>query len=154
MSPNENGHPHVLVADDQRDVLEALRLLLKHPWPGNVRELQNYVERAIVLTDGDTLDLELFSPHVRGQAPIRIGHAKRGGLDVLCGELVTLGVAEAGDTSDDLHDRIVSLVEKELISQVLTACQGVQTKAASRLGINRNTLHKKITDYRLDAEVR
>ena len=50
------------------------------------------------------------------------------------------------------HDRVVSLVEKELISQVLRSCQGVQTKAATRLGINRNTLHKKIDDYRLDGQ--
>jgi DNA-binding protein Fis len=38
-----------------------------------------------------------------------------------------------------------------LFSQVLKSCQGVQTKAASRLGINRNTLHNKIDDYGLEA---
>ena len=69
-------------------------------------------------------------------------------------ELVALGLAEAGDAADNVHERVVSLVEKELLSQVLKACQGVQTKAATRLGINRNTLHKKISDYRLEAEVR
>jgi DNA-binding protein Fis len=41
-------------------------------------------------------------------------------------------------------------VEKELISQVLQLCNNVQTKAAGRLGINRNTLHKKLKDYGLD----
>jgi len=51
-------------------------------------------------------------------------------------------------------EQVVSLVEKELILQVLRTCQGVQTKAATMLGINRNTLHKKIEDYHLEAEAR
>ena len=46
----------------------------------------------------------------------------------------------------------MSLVEKELIHQVLQSCQGTQTKAANRLGINRNTLHKKLKEYGLDGE--
>ena len=41
-------------------------------------------------------------------------------------------------------------VERELIQQVLQACDRVQIKAAARLGINRNTLHKKLSEYRLD----
>ena len=53
----------------------AVNLIRNRDWPGNVRELQNYVERAIVLADGNTLASELFPPHVRGQAPIRIGRA-------------------------------------------------------------------------------
>ncbi|MCA9093517.1 MAG: sigma-54-dependent Fis family transcriptional regulator, partial [Planctomycetaceae bacterium] len=51
-----------------------------------------------------------------------------------------------------LYDQVVSMVEKELIDQVLKSCQGVQTKASGRLGINRNTLHKKIADYQLEAK--
>jgi DNA-binding protein Fis len=46
------------------------------------------------------------------------------------------------------------MVEKELISQVLKASQGVQTRTASKLGINRNTLHKKIEEYGLEEEAR
>jgi len=137
-----------------RTTREALDALRQYSWPGNVRELQNYVERAVVLASESELTLELFPPHVRGLAPIRIGRSKSGGIDALCGELVTAGIGEAGASAENLHERVVSLVEKELIQQVLRTSQGVQTKAATRLGINRNTLHKKIDDYDLDSDVR
>ena len=45
-------------------------------------------------------------------------------------------------------------VEREVILQVLRQCQGVQTRTATRLGINRNTLHKKIDEYNLQDESR
>lgn len=133
---------------------EAIRVLMGYAWPGNVRELQNYIERAIVLCTEGRLTLDLFPPHVRGLAPVRIGRKATDGLENLCRELVTLGITDAGDGADDLYQRVVSLIEKELIQQVLKLCQGVQTKAASRLGINRNTLHKKIEDYDLHEDVR
>ncbi|MGL6096090.1 MAG: helix-turn-helix domain-containing protein, partial [Fimbriiglobus sp.] len=47
-----------------------------------------------------------------------------------------------------LYDHLVGGVERELIEQVMRQCDGVQVKAASRLGINRNTLHKKIEEYK------
>ena len=50
--------------------------------------------------------------------------------------------------ANDLYDRIVGRVERELIQQVLQTCDRVQIKAAARLGINRNTLHKKLSEYR------
>jgi DNA-binding protein Fis len=46
-----------------------------------------------------------------------------------------------------LHDRLVGDVERELIEQVMSDCEQVQVKAAQKLGINRNTLHKKLSDY-------
>jgi DNA-binding NtrC family response regulator len=133
------------------DVLEELK---QYPWPGNVRELQNYVERAIVLATDHTLNLELFPPHVRGLAPVRVARAKVRDLESLCTELVSLGLSDVKTNDGELYDRVVKMVEKELIQQVLRLSQGTQTKAASRLGINRNTLHKKIEDYGLASEVR
>ena len=133
---------------------DVITMLRTYAWPGNVRELQNYVERATVLSTGDTMSLSLFPPHVRGLAPIRLSRSRSGGLKTLCSELVTLGLLEAGEESIDVHERVVSLVERELILQVLKTCQGTQTKAATRLGINRNTLHKKISDYGLESEAR
>ena len=129
---------------------EAMRLLRDHDWPGNIRELQNYVERAVVLGDGPELLANHLPPQLRGQAPPRSIRTRGGDLNALTTELVRQGIRAAGPTANDLHDRVVGLVERELIQQVLTGCDRVQIKAAARLGINRNTLHKKLTDYRID----
>ena len=53
--------------------------------------------------------------------------------------------------ADKLHEKIVNPVEQELILQVMQACKN-KSKAAERLGINRNTLHKKLKDYGLDGK--
>jgi DNA-binding NtrC family response regulator len=131
---------------------ETLSALKEYSWPGNVRELQNYVERAIVLSQGETLTLNLFPPQVRGLAPVRVGRERPKDVESLCRELVARGMTDTDDTGTGVYDYVVSLAEKTLIQHVLSVCQGIQTKAAARLGINRNTLHKKIQDYGLDAE--
>jgi DNA-binding protein Fis len=66
--------------------------------------------------------------------------------------LVQLGLGAADKEADNLHSRIVDRVEREVIAQVLAECEGIQIKAAARLGINRNTLHKKLKQYGLDGE--
>lgn len=133
---------------------EVISAFQAYAWPGNVRELENYVERAIVLCQSHTLTLDLLPPHVLGMAPMRIGRPRSSSLEALCQELVTLGLTHEESAPEAAHQQIVSLVERELIVQVLRLCQGVQTKAATRLGINRNTLHKKIEEYSLQSEVR
>jgi DNA-binding NtrC family response regulator len=131
---------------------EAMRLLREHDWPGNVRELQNYVERAVILGIGPELLVEHLPPQLRGQSVPRPVRPRGGGTDLaaLCTELVRQGVRAAGPLANDLYDRIVGRVERELIQQVLQTCDRVQIKAAARLGINRNTLHKKLSEFRLD----
>ncbi len=130
--------------------VEVMRALQNYSWPGNVRELQNYVERAIVLSSNNTLSMDLLPAYVRGGSTMRGGRQGTKTLESLCNELVALGMSQSTEVDTNLHERIVSLVEKEVIGQVLKSCQGVQTKAATRLGINRNTLHKKISDYALE----
>jgi DNA-binding NtrC family response regulator len=131
---------------------EALAALQRYAWPGNVRELQNYIERAIVFSRDGHLSLDLFPPHVSGGAPVRFSRSGSRNPEALCRDLVSHGMIAAGEAATNLYERVVSQVERELIQQVLKACQGVQTKAALRLGINRNTLHKKIEDYGLEAQ--
>lgn len=132
----------------------TVELLVAYAWPGNVRELENYVERALVLGDGKSLQIDDFPSHLRGLSPARINRADEGDLDRICKQLVSLGLREEVGEEMGVHPRIVSLVERQVIRQVLFACQGVQTKAAARLGINRNTLHKKIAEYGLESDVR
>jgi DNA-binding NtrC family response regulator len=131
---------------------ESVAALKDYSWPGNVRELQNYIERAIVLSQGDTLTLDLFPPQVRGLAPVRVGRERPKDVESLCRELVARGMTDTDNSGTGVYDYVVSLAEKTLIQHVLSVCQGIQTKAAARLGINRNTLHKKIQDYGLDDE--
>jgi DNA-binding NtrC family response regulator len=130
---------------------EAMRLLRAHDWPGNVRELQNYVERAVVLGEGAELLPDHLPPQLRGEATPRPIRARGGDLNALTAELVRQGILAAGPSANDLHPRIVGQVERELIQQVLAACDRVQIKAAARLGINRNTLHKKLAELRIDS---
>ncbi|WZO98545.1 sigma-54 dependent transcriptional regulator [Isosphaeraceae bacterium EP7] len=136
--------------ETRRVAPEAMRLLRDHDWPGNVRELQNYVERAVVLGDGPELLADHLPPQLRGEATPRPIRSRGGDFASLTSELVRQGVRAAGPQAGDLHDRIVGQVERELIQQVLAACDRVQIKAAARLGINRNTLHKKLAEYKID----
>jgi transcriptional regulator with PAS, ATPase and Fis domain len=142
---NQQNNRHVPYI--QREAMEALQ---GYGWPGNVRELQNYVERAVVLAPGDELTCELLPAAVLGQKRPRIGRHRNLDFATLAVELVEQGVSEAGANSENLHAAIVNRVERELIAQVMTGCDNVQTKAAVRLGINRNTLHKKLEEYGLE----
>jgi len=128
----------------------AMEALVNYDWPGNVRELQNYIERAVVLAPGDELTCDLLPESVLGQKPRRIGRLRNADMETLAWELVEQGIAGAGPQADNLHASIVNRVERELIAQVMAACDNVQIKAAVRLGINRNTLHKKLEEYNLE----
>ena len=94
-------------------------------------------------------------PAARGRAGAqspRIGRRRPGDLETLAAELVEQGIDAAGPSDENLYATIVNRVERELIAQVMAACENVQVKAADRLGINRNTLHKKLEEYGLEKE--
>src|SRR5690606_1239709 len=132
---------------------KALQYLQQYHWPGNVRELQNYVERAVVMANGDELTCELLPENVlRGPKPRTATRSRAADLETLTFELVQQGLVSAGPQEDNLHAKVVNRVERELIAQVMTSCDSIQTKAATKLGINRNTLHKKLKEYGLDGE--
>lgn len=128
---------------------EAMQALQDYHWPGNVRELQNYVERAVVMAEGDEMTVQLLPDIVLGGTPERASGGTEADLDSLARQVVLEGLARVDD-DEDLYSRIVDRVERELIAQVMKACDNVQTQAAAQLGINRNTLHKKLKQHRLE----
>ncbi len=141
---------------NDRQVLQApqetIDALQSYHWPGNVRELQNYVERAVVLAEGDVFSPDLLPDVVRlgGTGSPSTASVRGVDLETLVKEVVEQGVRAAEIEKMDIHSYVVNRVEKELIAQVLANCNHVQTKTAAKLGINRNTLHKKLKDYDLE----
>jgi Nif-specific regulatory protein len=125
-------------------VIDALKL---HDWPGNVRELENTLERLIVFADGGpiTPDLLRFG---RSRPVIRGPRGAPADVPSLIHSLVRAGMHSPRPDGVKLHEFLVDGVERELIEEVLRECNDNQVKAAERLGINRNTLHKKRELYR------
>ena len=130
----------------------ALEALQRYDWPGNVRELQNYVERAVVMAAGDELTYELLPEAVRtGRQPKSLG-PRTMTFDELTDELVVQGLngADRRRRRPARPDRQPRGARADRAGDA--ACDSVQIKAAARLGINRNTLHKKLKEYGLDGD--
>jgi transcriptional regulator with PAS, ATPase and Fis domain len=126
-------------------LLDALKA---HDWPGNVRELENTLERLIVFADGGAMKPDLLK---FGRArPLM--HSPRGGTptDVpsLIRALVRAGMHAPRPAGVKLHKFLVDGVERELIEEALREAGDNRVRAAERLGMNRNTLHKKREEYR------
>ncbi len=127
----------------------ALDWLKAHPWPGNVREVEHTIERAVVLSQQAILTLDLFLPQTHeSERKSRRREKTDNDFPGLVRRIVqqSMHSGEPGAQAK-LYDYLVGGLEKELIQQVLQECNGVQTRAAHRLGINRNTLHKKMLEY-------
>jgi two-component system nitrogen regulation response regulator GlnG len=133
----------------------ALERLKRHRWPGNVRELENLARRLAALypqdvITGAVIDGELASP------PVVSGSSGRQGVDSLGGAVEMYlsshfsgfpnGVPPPG-----LYHRVLREIEVPLLTAALAATRGNQIRAADLLGLNRNTLRKKIRD--LDIQV-
>ena len=118
----------------------TLERLTAYDWPGNVRELENAIKRALVLSSGDVLAPEDFAfldeQTTRGEARAELG------------QLVTQEVeaALAAPEPGEIHRRILERAERPLLEAVLAHTEGNQIRAAALLGINRNTLRKKIVE--------
>jgi Nif-specific regulatory protein len=119
----------------------VLELLRARDWPGNVRELENQIERAVVLSNGGPLTPDLLAPPIVAARRWRSPRARGGDVEGLIQQLVRAGI-QTYPPGEKLYEQLMDGLKRELIQQVLGLCDNVQVKAAVRLGINRNTLHK------------
>jgi two-component system nitrogen regulation response regulator GlnG len=130
---------------------EALEAVAEHPWKGNVRELENFVQRMAVLSTGKLLRREDVARELaRADGAPDLSGAP---LEQIIEEKVREFVRRLGPALEDedaLHDLFIRQTEKPLIKVLLEATGGNQIRAASILGINRNTLRKKIGELCLE----
>lgn len=131
---------------------ELKEALLAHDWPGNVRELENTVERLVVLSNGKTVSPDLLKSFGRPKYTLRSSRPRTEDVPGLIQQLVKIGVQSPPAGGKKLYKHLVGGLERALIEHVIKLCDGVQVKAADRLGINRNTLHKKLDEFQAEEE--
>jgi len=132
---------------------EAFNELSQYSWPGNVRELENLIRRLAALYAEDTIDVAVIRSEL---AEANASPQDFGGLDnESLGEAVERHLNKYftahsdGLPPDGLYERILHEIERPLISISLDATRGNQIKAAGLLGLNRNTLRKKIRELEI-----
>ncbi|HNV70294.1 MAG TPA: sigma-54 dependent transcriptional regulator, partial [Candidatus Ozemobacteraceae bacterium] len=125
------GRPPVALVD------EAESALCRHSWPGNVRELRNVLERALVLSDGTTLDPTHFPFH---QETASATHAS--------------SAPSLGSFPENGLIQGLEMMEREWLRQTLAACDGNRTKAAELLRISRPNLSFRLKKLGLESETK
>jgi len=120
---------------------EAIKLLTQHSWPGNVRELENLIKRASLLTPNHVL-LPADFPGLG--ASDELGN-NEDSLEALVARKLQNSLAQMNlQELDDLYEMVLHQVERPLINIILQQTRCNQVRTAEILGINRNTLRKKI----------
>jgi two-component system nitrogen regulation response regulator GlnG len=136
----------------KRITMDAIERMRRYSWPGNVRELENLIRRLAALYPQDEISLEIIEAELGTDE-----HTATGGKGVLPAD-ITIGEAVEHYLQNyfasfgrempppGLYQRILAEVEYPLVLASMTATRGNQIKAAELLGLNRNTLRKKIRE--------
>jgi Nif-specific regulatory protein len=129
---------------------DMLNVLLRYPWPGNVRELENAIERAVVLSNDEDFTEELLPLSVRMFAAQRRTTQSSESVETLTRRLSEQAMADYELREGEIYQLVIDQIEHALIERALSKCGGVKTKAADFLGINRNTLNKKVKELGIE----
>jgi DNA-binding NtrC family response regulator len=139
---------------------EVLDKFLNYPWPGNVRELENIVQRTMLMTTGDTVEVDDLPPVLKA---VREYVSPKSGVTMMLSDDNPLKDLDLGrlldrdDFSIPLADRLTQIsdhIEKYLIKAALEKKDGHRQETADLLGISRKSLHNKMVRYELFDEGR
>jgi two-component system nitrogen regulation response regulator GlnG len=125
---------------------EAVALLEVQPWRGNVRELRNFVFRAALLSREEQIDAATVRQLLAERRAVEAAPA----ADFAAALSTWLGKTDPAPGA--LYDGALAAFEKPLFEHALRETGGNQLRAAQLLGINRNTLRKRLNDLRIDPE--
>lgn len=126
----------------------ASELLSRQPWRGNVRELKNFIFRMALLAREDLIDKDALTP--------LLGQGGQG-LDTISGSVSIEGaveqwLSETKPAPGTVYEAAIAAFERPLFAEILKETGGNQLRAAQQLGINRNTLRKRLSELSLDPE--
>jgi two-component system nitrogen regulation response regulator GlnG len=130
----------------------ALDRLKRHPWPGNVRELENLIRRLAALYPQETIGPEVVEAELAEAAPPQLAPSRGESLsDAVERHLRGYFAAHRdGMPAAGLYDRVLREIERPLLQLSLAATRGNQIRAAELLGVNRNTLRKKLRELEIE----
>ena len=130
----------------------AIERLKGHSWPGNVRELENLLRRICALYPEDLITTRIVDLELTDRSVAAPGNPAAASLADIVGDHLASYFASQpqGTPPDGLFERVMAEVERPLIRLTLAATQGNQLRAAKVLGLNRNTLRKRIHELQID----
>jgi two-component system, NtrC family, nitrogen regulation response regulator GlnG len=128
---------------------EAAVLLSRQTWRGNVRELKNFIYRLALLSREELIDSEAINP-LLGQ--LRLTEPDAGRQPDNMDMAVANWLVETQPKHGTIYDAALALMERPLFAEVLKQTGGNQLRTAQILGINRNTLRKRLNDLRIDPD--
>lgn len=128
---------------------DAAELLARQPWRGNVRELRNFIYRLALLAREDVVDAAALEPLLAHAVRPDAGPATGGGLENAVEQWLAVNRPPAGA----VYNAALAAFERPLFAEVLKVTGGNQLRAAQVLGINRNTLRKRLVELALDPEL-
>jgi len=131
----------------------AIERLKRYRWPGNVRELENLARRLAALYPQETITTAVIDNELAPPAPAPLGeeHHSEENLSAAVERHLNKYFGGFGDNlpPPGLYHRVLREIEYPLLSAALAATRGNQIRAADLLGVNRNTLRKKIRDLEI-----
>ena len=129
---------------------EAMAILSGYSWPGNVRELENAIKRAVILSSDPILTGADFSALESAPGIEQIGNQEASLEAIVENKLRSClhGIEQLDN--GEIHSMVLEQVERPLIRIILEKTRWNQVKAADILGINRNTLRKKINELGIE----
>jgi two-component system nitrogen regulation response regulator GlnG len=127
---------------------DAGELLARQSWRGNVRELKNFIYRMALLAREDIVDAAALAPLLDQARRAQDETGEGGGLDTA----VSRWLSETKPSSGSVYDTALAAFERPLFIEVLRETGGNQLRAAQQLGINRNTLRKRLGELAIDPE--
>jgi two-component system nitrogen regulation response regulator GlnG len=130
---------------------DGAAILARQPWRGNVRELRNFIYRVALLARDEVIDAATIEPLLAGEGAVT-------GPETAADEATSLAaafarwVADANPEPGKLYDEALAAFERPLFVHALKATGGNQLRAAQLLGINRNTLRKRLGELAIAPE--